>query len=234
VAIDTRLRYLGDNSKPFGGKQIIATGDFFQLPPFAVTETENIYLNTVYGGIYAFQTQIWDKGDFEILFLKTVHRQNSDPVFAKMLADIRKNNKSASICLPNCDEAMSALEALNTAALRQAEGETLALCTTKNEAYAINISRAAEINAPVYRFTAKVSGDFKPALYPTTEILELKVGERVMTLANKYDGDLIYCNGDIGTIISIEENAVTVKFDKGIEAKISPFVWSNFEYELVK
>ena len=233
AAIDTRLRYLGDSSKPFGGKQIIATGDFFQLPPFAVTEPENIYLKTVYGGIFAFQTHVWASADFQNLFLKTVHRQNNDPTFAKMLANIRKNDMTANINLPNCDEEMSALEALNTASCRKPAHETLAICTTKNDAYNISISRAAEIGNPTHRFAAKVSGDFKPALYPTTEILDLKVGERIMTLANKYDGELVYCNGDMGTITAIEEESVTVQFDKGISAEIKPFVWSNFEYELV-
>ena len=234
AAIDTRLRYLGDSRAPFGGKQIIVTGDFFQLPPFAVTEAEKIYLDTVYGGIYAFQTHIWAQADFNNLFLKTVHRQNNDPTFARMLANIRKNDMTANINLPNCDEEMSALEALNTASSRKPAHETLAICTTKNDAYNINVSRAAEIDTPTHRFTAKVSGDFKPGLYPTTEILDLKVGERVMTLANKYEGELVYCNGDMGKIIAIEGESVTVEFDKGISAEIKPFVWSNFEYELVK
>ena len=234
TAIDTRLRYLGDSSKPFGGKQIIAVGDFFQLPPFAVSDPENIYINTIYGGIYAFQTAIWKNADFNIHFLKTVHRQNSDPVFAKMLANIRKNDMTANINLPNCEELMSAVEAMNTAALRNPQHETLTLCTRKDDAYKINIARAAEIDSPIYRFAAKISGEFKQALYPTTEILELKVGERVMSLANKYDdGDLLYCNGDMGTIISIDNECVSVLFDKGITAKITPFVWSSFEYELI-
>ena len=233
AAIDTRLRYLGDSNTPFGGKQVIATGDFFQLPPFAVTEAEKIYLDTVYSGIYAFQTHIWAQAGFNNLFLKTVHRQSSDPVFAKMLANIRKNDTRVNINLPNCDEAMSAVEALNTAAVRHPERETMALCTTKQDAFAINVSCAAEIDAPVHRFVAKITGEFKQALYPTVEVLDLKVGERVMTLANKYDGELVYCNGDMGTILSIENDTVTVLFDKDISAEIKPFVWSNFEYDLI-
>lgn len=232
-AVDTRLRYLGDSSKPFGGKQIIVCGDFFQLPPFAVTDAEKKYLDVVFNGIYAFQTPAWQKADFEVLFLKTVHRQSSDPVFAKMLAHIRQNDMSADIHLPEVDEMVSALDALNIAAVRKPEDNTVALCTTRNEAFAINIKKAAEIEAPVHRFTAKVSGEFKPALYPTVECLELKVGERVMTLANKYDPELVYCNGDIGTITAIDGDTVTVAFDKGTVSVVTPFVWSNFEYELV-
>ena len=234
AAIDTRLRYLGNSSKPFGGKQVIVCGDFFQLPPFAVTDPENIYLNNVFGGVWAFQTPIWEKADFATFFLRTVHRQSSDPVFAKILANIRKNDMSLDITLPNCDEKMSALDALNTAVVRQPGRETLAICTSKKHVCAINLSRAAEIDAPIHRFTANVSGDFQPALYPTSEILELKVGERVMALANKYDGELVYCNGDIGSITNIEDETITVQFDKGVSAEIKPFVWSNFEYELVK
>ena len=234
AAIDTRLRYLGNHNRIFGGKQIIATGDFFQLPPFAVTEAENIYLETVFGGLYAFQTGIWKNSDFKTLFLKTLHRQSSDPLYARILARIRQNDGTVDINLPDCDEAMSALEALNTASVRPRQDRALALCTTKNDAYAINIRRAAAIAAPVRRFSAKISGEFAPALYPTAECLELKVGERVMTLANKYEGDLVYCNGDMGTITDIGDETVTVAFDKGVTTEIKPFVWSHFEYELVE
>ena len=233
-AIDTRLRFLGDSSKPFGGKQIIVCGDFFQLPPFAVTSAENIYLKTVFGGIYAFETAAW-KNNFETVFLKTVHRQ-TDRVFAEILAKLRKNDMtSCDIMLPNYDEPMTALEALNTTAVRKPDENAITLCTRKNEAFAINIKKAAEITAPVHRFTAKVSGDFKEALYPTSECLELKVGERVMTLANKYEGqEMIYCNGDMGKIIAIDDEMVTVEFDKGIVAEIKPYVWSQYDYELIK
>ena len=234
-AIDTRLRYFGDRSKPFGGKQLIVTGDFFQLPPFAVTEPEKLYLNAAFGGIFAFQTLSWKQAGFQTLFLKTVHRQISDPLYAKILACIRKNTIAEELILPNSEEPVSVLDALNTAACRRPVSEnTVALCTTRNDALAINLSKAAEINAPIHRFSAKISGVFPETFYPTCEVLDLKVGERVMTLANKYEEDLIYCNGDIGVITEIEDDTVTVKFDKGITAKINPFIWSNFEYELVE
>ena len=61
-AIDLRLRYLADfrhKDKPFGGKQIILVGDFFQLPPVVKNGIEEEYLLRELGGVYAFQTPLW-------------------------------------------------------------------------------------------------------------------------------------------------------------------------------
>ena len=93
-AIDHRLRQIatnGDKKKPFGGKQIILVGDFFQLPPVVKSEEEERVLIETFGGIFAFQTKTWDMANFKCCCLKTIHRQSNDALFLSILNHIRHN-----------------------------------------------------------------------------------------------------------------------------------------------
>ncbi|MBO7130922.1 MAG: AAA family ATPase, partial [Fibrobacterales bacterium] len=92
AAVDARLRELAVGAKarrPFGGKQIILVGDFFQLPPVVKTETEAEWLERTFGGVYAFRTALWKRAGFRCVFLKTVHRQMGDARFLAVLNAIR-------------------------------------------------------------------------------------------------------------------------------------------------
>ena len=85
VAIDARLREVRQSRLPFGGKQIIVVGDYFQLPPVVKTTTEEDYLRHELGGQYAFQTKLWQKADLQYMYLQTIHRQQDDMLFLTIL-----------------------------------------------------------------------------------------------------------------------------------------------------
>lgn len=91
-AIDWRLRELArgpNRNKPFGGKQIIVSGDFFQLAPVVTDPIEMEFMDKNCGGIYAFQTKLWKDAMFEICKLKTPHRQIADQTFIDVLNHVR-------------------------------------------------------------------------------------------------------------------------------------------------
>ena len=71
-------RMLRDNDKPFGGIQLIFSGDWLQLP-------------TVNGKNYAFESDIWDKCIDRTIYLTEIMRQKDDK-FKKILNDIRVGN----------------------------------------------------------------------------------------------------------------------------------------------
>ena len=65
-------RHMRHDEKPFGGIQLILTGDFCQLPP-------------VRSDVYCFQSPIWKYLIDEVVYLRQVMRQN-DPEFQKILS----------------------------------------------------------------------------------------------------------------------------------------------------
>lgn len=71
---------------PFGGVQLILTGDFFQLPP--VKES------------YAFTSSSWTHGDITPVLLTTQHRQQSESRLHTILKIIRANAFSYARSIP--------------------------------------------------------------------------------------------------------------------------------------
>ena len=197
-AIDIRLRSLADlqhKDKPFGGKQIILVGDFFQLPPVVKSSLEENYLFNELGGIYAFQTPLWKRAEFKSVFLKTIHRQQNDNLFLSILNHLRHGDlETNDISLPNTTEKVNVLEALTRSCVNQIqlEHEPVNLCTTNRETQTLNAYHKSRISGENFIFKATVSGKFQERDYPTSAILELKIGARVMLLNNKRtpDGEL--------------------------------------------
>lgn len=75
---------------PFGGIQIVASGDFFQLPPVCI-DNEDISQSN-----FCFQSTLWEQTfdkknhfSFDVNF-----RQNDDPKFFEILQEIRKGSPS--------------------------------------------------------------------------------------------------------------------------------------------
>ena len=243
AAIDFRLRSLargGSQNKPFGGKQIILVGDFFQLPPVVKSETEDTYLRQELGGYYAFQTPLWKQAIFHCVFLKTIHRQQNDALFMSILNHLRHGELEKRDLLPDgLDEPLNVLEVLTMLCVNRSplEVEPVYLCTTNREAQTMNILQKSRLEGREFLFHAVVRGKFPERDYPTPAVLELKIGARVMTLNNKRtpDGEFEYVNGEIGIVEAVEEGAepeVRVRLDRGKTVSIQCSQWNNCEYVL--
>ena len=242
-AVDIRLRSLargGNRDRPFGGKQIILVGDFFQLPPVVKTETESEYLKKELGGDYAFQTDLWNRANFRCVFLKTVHRQKTDTRFLSVLNNIRNGDLDAKSIADADGQMLSAVEMLNRHCRDKGElpCQPVSLCTTNREAHAINAMARARLKESGAKFNAVVTGKFPEADYPTEAQLELMPGARVMLLCNKRlpDGQFEYVNGDMGMVTSLSGSGLTpwvkIKLDRGTEVNVSCNEWKNYAYVL--
>jgi ATP-dependent DNA helicase PIF1 len=220
---------------PFGGIQVLFSGDFYQLPPVPDRDEEDT-------GRYCF-----DHPDWNTLFpcqidFKTNFRQ-SDPVFTAMLNRIRKGAWTAGD--------IDCLEALATKELPEGEYLPTYLTPTRKEADAINQEELDALTTPLYEYTRweqldklpkgmkreqvqKGFTQFKESL-PVDATLVLRVGAHVICCVN-LDPDAEICNGSQGTVIGFEpaypvtENHVAdlfpmVEFLNGAVRQIPTYDW---------
>lgn len=248
-AIDITLRRCapeGLKEVPFGGKQIIAVGDFFQLSPVVTTADEREYLSDELGGIYAFQTRAWKNANFENVILKNVHRQ-SDPGFLEILEAVRtgqfeywrdmvigerwlKEDYTVSV------QGDSLWDFNDRCKPGPMNPSNISLCTTRQSANVINQQAFENIPGCVSSFEAEIAGDFPNDDLPVERTLKLKIGMRVMLRANKYlDGEVVYVNGDIGVVnmwLNGSEPVVIVKLENGRTVNVIKATWEKYQYEL--
>lgn len=81
--VEFLFRRLRGSDEPFGGCQVIVTGDFLQLPPVRIGEAEPYD--------WAFQSPAWAAAEFKVVNLETVRRQD-EAQFVRALAEFRLGN----------------------------------------------------------------------------------------------------------------------------------------------
>jgi len=225
-AVNHRLRQCAksfeDAQKPFGGKNMVFVGDFFQLPPVINGLSVGTDLDTFHdeNGVYAFQTDSWQCADIKPIYLKQIMRQ-TDPEFIRILNVLRTNNE---------EEIPEVLEKINARVTDKIPDKAVYLCTTKRIAAARNAEKFSELNGEIKTFTAKVSGQFNPKEYPTDSELVLKVGQRVISTANTRD----VCNGDLGTVIDFTPSGAMIEFDSGVRTELLPIETPQYSCRIDK
>jgi ATP-dependent exoDNAse (exonuclease V) alpha subunit len=223
--IDVFLRVNRDNQQPFGGVQVIFFGDLFQLPPVVSSPMEKQYFSGYYESPYFFSAQVFHEGfEFEMVELRQVYRQEQRH-FLRLLDAIRLNR---------VDE--SDLEELNRRFAPDFEPEEFFITLSARNATvdAINQRELAKLEGLPRYYTAFVSGEFNPSLFPTEMRLELKEQAQVMFLKN--DPERKFVNGTIGKVTSLEPEAVRVeviKPDGGVEEiEVQRSEWEILRYKM--
>ena len=201
--------------------QVVLSGDFLQLPP-VITEEDRKILNKFYNRDiamgFAFESQYWKMLDLHIVILTEVVRQENNE-FLQILNRIRLGDKTAvDYIMQNCSK-VPLQDAVN-------------LYGKNNSVTERNIAELNNLPTELYTHEAIITGAAKITDTNAEMILPLKVGARVMTLTNKEmeDGSLIYGNGSLGTVVSINDDSVTVEFDDGFIENIEQYEWKIEEY----
>lgn len=217
-------------TRPFGGRQIIVCGDMFQLAPVVTSQMHRQNLNYSFGGIFAFKTLAWHMALFETAWLGYAHRQGVEHEFVDALDTVRT-------CWRDQPKLERALDWINRhVAIGPSAQEGITLCVTKKAASAINAVRDAQLRSAPFVFKAEVDGVSRLDC-PADYLLELRVGSRVMVLANEVTGGAPgYVNGDLGFVLSVEPESrtVEVKLDDDREIALGPHVWLEQEYQSVE
>lgn len=212
--IDKLLQKVRCNDKPFGGVQIILVGDLYQLPPVVKDNEKEIITMMGYQSEWFFDSKIWRTGVFKTIILNDVYRQ-TDQAFVDILNRLR-------VGIVNDDD----LDLLNTRVGAQNSG--VIITPTNKEVAAINNAHLAKLGGAQFTYTAMVSGVFNANQCLAEEDLILKVGARVMFIANNYQSD--FRNGDMGTVNQLTSNAIIAKLDSGREVLVERHVWENVGY----
>lgn len=209
--INKILRLARGNWEPFGGMQIILSGDFFQLPPISKNRDETVQ--------FVHQSSSWKEMDIKICYLDEQFRQDENDIVT-ILSDIRSDT---------VDE--NTVELLQGAMEHLLEDhiEPTKLFTHNANVDVINAKKLDEIEGESMFYTMEVDGYDKvvaalqnSCLAP--EELILKEGAVVMFVRNNFEEG--YVNGTTGTVIDFnEDNLPIVETFAGDTITVYPEMW---------
>lgn len=224
-AIDHMLRANGPNpNEPFGGVQVVAIGDLFQLPPIVATEEEQALLTRGYSSSFFFGALVLKKIKIEVIEFTKVFRQTEES-FIQLLNSIREGKGLE-----------RTLEALNkrVAAVDEKSFDGVVLTGTNAAASRINASCLEAINAPPMYYKGEIIGDLRieQSKLPAPFDLELKRGAQVMFLKN--DKKRRWVNGTLGIVKECNLDNVVVHINDHLgprEVRVEQESWENLKYE---
>lgn len=214
--IDFKLRNLRRNNLPFGGLQVVAVGDFYQLEPIVSANEEDYYYRD-YNSKFSFASKSWN---FENIELTKIYRQDNI-VQVNMLNSIRKKDK-------NYKKALYAISRM--AKPYDPNEDILHLCCYKNTAAEVNERWYSKIDSPEVSYEAAYTGSWNEDDAPVPKTLKLKVGTKVLLCANHELGE--YVNGNRGVIRELCDDYVLVELedsDKRI-VRVTRNIWEKYSY----
>ncbi|MBK7873383.1 MAG: AAA family ATPase [Saprospiraceae bacterium] len=220
--IDFFLRLNRENLAPFGGVQVLFFGDLFQLPPIVASEVEQMMFQSQYPSPYFFSANVLMDFKMEMIELQKVYRQENRH-FLKLLEAVRLNRIE-----------YDTLDELNSRYSPEFQSQDfyITLCARNNRADSINQQELDRIPLPAQSYTAIITGDFNPALYPTEPALRLKLSAQVMFIKN--DPKRQFVNGTIGKVVKLEKDAITVMVEENEQRRyveVEPLDWEILRYK---
>lgn len=221
-AIDHVLRYVRGNPDAFGGVQVVYFGDLYQLPPVA-SPLEEIELLKYYRSFFFFDAKVMATAEPVYIELTEVFRQ-SDPVFLKLLNNIRNNEPDA-----------ADLEVLASKYLPgfQSPGNEHYVRLTSHRKIAddINIDQLAKLPGDAIVYQAGSSGIVDTKILPVEQELTLKIGAQVMFVHNDLRGEKRYFNGKIGIVTELSSNQIEVTFADNQSLNVEQERWNFIQYQ---
>ena len=243
--VDQVCRIIRHDPRPFGGMQVVLSGDFFQLPPVSVSGRNNDVIAPAPEFVAAreryakagrnpegFVTEslVWPELNPVVCYLTEQHRQDTGELLT-VLTDIRQG-------MVDDDDRMVLSSRLG---LEPAPGEVAVhLFPVNRQADGLNDLRLAQIEDDEHEFYAESAGPVnlvdrlkKNMLAP--EHLVLKTGAAVMALRN--DADHQYVNGSIGTVRGFAPESKggwpIVVFENGNIVTLKQASWEMMDGETV-
>jgi hypothetical protein len=207
-----------NSARPFGGIQLVFSGDFFQLPPIRKNGNEQ----------FVSASEIWNEMDIKICYLEEQHRQEAGGLLS-LLNNIRNSKvKEAKEILNSFDFAKINFSIMPTK-----------LYTHNVDVDVVNNFELEKINEDGRVYEMKYSGNKniaealkKGCLAP--EKLVLKKGAKVMFVKNNFESG--YVNGTLGEVVYFDDadELPVVKIYNGRLIKAEPATWIIEEDDTIK
>jgi ATP-dependent DNA helicase PIF1 len=237
--VDQIGKSIHHNNKPFGGIQVIFTGDFFQLPPVGNIDEEET-------SQFCFESDLWFSA-FPIenhIQLKTIFRQKDpeytellnqirwgeiDPKYSELLTTYVNRPKNEIISPVKLFATRAKTDFVNQAQYNKLEGEemvykmasTVALTTYVNTGEIIEMSILEEYQQLTEQ-EVSFEIDYLKQNSNRIDTLKLKIGAHVMCLFN-IDIENGICNGTQGKVVEFAINSQGLKipvvlFSNGVKS----------------
>ena len=217
-AIDILARQARHNNEHFGGIQVVAIGDMFQLPPVITHEAQQYYQQAYeHNNAYFFDSNVYKRANFIKYDFNTVYRQ-SDNDLLQNLVRLRDNDVSALVFFNACK--------IDDESVRK---NAVIITPFRAIAERINTERLNQINAPEMKYVGVLSGQFNANDVPAPMDLCLKQGALVMFVKN---GDKWH-NGSVGIVEKLGIKEITVQLlddEKNDLVVVKPDKWEKIEY----
>ena len=200
-------------NEPFGGIQVIMSGDFFQLPPINRRDDRR-------EGGFVVHSRAWAELDPTIIYLEEQHRQDDE-----VLLDILSSLRTGDLRRHHAEKLLARAEVAPEDADNLTELHTVNIDVDR-----INAKRLEELEGDTvcYQATSTGSANYVENLARSVlapEVLELKLGALVMAVRN--DASRRYANGSIGQVVAFEPGTdyPIVQFRNGREVSLVPESW---------
>jgi len=187
--VDEICKAFKEPFKPFGGMQLVLSGDFFQLPPVSKNEEGVQFIN---------ESRSWREMNPHVCYLNEQHRHD-DAGLTQILNDVRGGTTGE-----------HTLRTLRRRYKKEPEGNTkpTKLYTHNADVDRINSEHLKKLDGEPHIYTMTSRGNKtlvnflkKSCLAP--EELRLKKDAIVMFVKNKFE--LGYVNGTLGTVVSFDK-----------------------------
>lgn len=210
--VDEACRLVRRKDEPFGGIQIIMSGDFFQLPPINRGDSR--------AGGFVVHSRAWQELDPTICYLEEQHRQDDE-----VLLDILSAIRAGDVRRHHAEKLLARVD------VEVPEDTVLTELHTVNvDVDKMNEARLDDLAGDEIFYTQTTTGAVnyveslqRSVLAPAT--LRLKQGALVMAVKNSSDRK--YANGSIGTVIDFEPvtEYPIVEFRSGRTVSMQPDTW---------
>lgn len=218
---------------PFGGIQLVFSGDFYQLPPVGDDDDEDSQK-------FCFESPLWNETFNNQIVLKTNYRQN-DELFKKILNGIRigKLSKtsyqtllsrvgketSLTVTPPILYPRKESVNSINNRELGKLDGDIVkyeCICLKELAANNDEIIKSRQYNDSQKQQEYEY---LKKNIMPGDKVI-LKKGSNVMCIIN-LDMESSICNGSQGTVVDFVNGQPVVYFNNGIKRIISNHIWKS-------